>query len=100
MAQSGGESAAKRTATGSWLAYHSGGESGSPRTNLESAWIGGSGDAPFSGDGQGRRRSTTSNAEVKTKAFNTTLLFYPNKNPKLRLFALWYFTMLMIVWNV
>lgn len=33
-------------------------------------------------------------------AFNTTVLFYPNKNPKLRLFALWYFTILMIVWNV
>jgi len=37
---------------------------------------------------------------MKTSAFNTTILFYPNKNPKLRLFALWYFTMLMIVWNV
>jgi enediyne biosynthesis protein E5 len=37
---------------------------------------------------------------VKTKAFNTTLLFYPNKNPKLRLFALWYFTALMVLWNV
>lgn len=36
---------------------------------------------------------------MKTKAFNATLLFYPNKNPKLRLFALWYFTTLMIVWN-
>jgi hypothetical protein len=34
------------------------------------------------------------------KHFNTTVLFYPNKNPKLRLFALWYFTTLMIVWNV
>jgi len=32
--------------------------------------------------------------------FNTTLLFYPNNNPRLRLFALWYFTTLMIVWNV
>jgi len=31
---------------------------------------------------------------------NTTVLFYPNKNPKLRLFALWYFTILMIVWNI
>jgi len=40
------------------------------------------------------------NSEVKTKAFNATLLFYPNKNPKLRLFALWYFTALMIIWNV
>lgn len=37
---------------------------------------------------------------MKTPAFNTTLLFYPNRNPKLRLFALWYFTMLMIVWNI
>jgi hypothetical protein len=36
---------------------------------------------------------------MKAKAFNATLLFYPNKNPKLRLFALWYFTTLMIVWN-
>ena len=37
---------------------------------------------------------------MKRKAFNTTVLFYPNNNPKLRLFALWYFTTLMIVWNV
>jgi hypothetical protein len=37
---------------------------------------------------------------MKTPAFNTTLLFYPNKNPKSRLFALWYFTALMIVWNI
>jgi Na+-translocating ferredoxin:NAD+ oxidoreductase RnfD subunit len=37
---------------------------------------------------------------MKTPDFNTTLLFYPNKNPKLRLFALWYFTTLMIVWNI
>ena len=37
---------------------------------------------------------------MKSKHFNTTVLFYPNKNPKLRLFALWYFTTLMIVWNV
>ncbi|HUS36709.1 MAG TPA: enediyne biosynthesis protein UnbU [Verrucomicrobiae bacterium] len=37
---------------------------------------------------------------MKTQAFNATLLFYPNKNPKLRLFALWYFTTLMIVWNI
>ena len=37
---------------------------------------------------------------MKTPAFNTTVLFYPNKNPKLRLFALWYFTGLMIVWNI
>ena len=37
---------------------------------------------------------------MKTKAFNTTLLFYPQGNPKLRLFALWYFTTLMTVWNI
>jgi hypothetical protein len=37
---------------------------------------------------------------MKAKAFNTTVLFYPKNNPKLRLFALWYFTTLMIVWNV
>lgn len=37
---------------------------------------------------------------MKNIAFNTTVLFYPNKNPKLRLFALWYFTTLMIIWNV
>jgi len=36
---------------------------------------------------------------MRTPSFNTTVLFYPNKNPKLRLFALWYFTMLMIIWN-
>jgi Na+-translocating ferredoxin:NAD+ oxidoreductase RnfD subunit len=34
------------------------------------------------------------------RPFNTTLLFYPAGNPKLRLFALWYFTILMILWNV
>ena len=34
------------------------------------------------------------------KAFNTTLFFYPQGNPKLRLFALWYFTTLMTVWNI
>jgi Na+-translocating ferredoxin:NAD+ oxidoreductase RnfD subunit len=37
---------------------------------------------------------------MKPSASNTTLFFYPNKNPKLRLFALWYFTILMIVWNI
>lgn len=35
-----------------------------------------------------------------SKPFNTTLLFYPRNNPKLRLFALWYFTTLMMVWNI
>jgi hypothetical protein len=37
---------------------------------------------------------------MNTHALNTTILFYPNKNPSLRLFALWYFTTLMIIWNV
>jgi hypothetical protein len=37
---------------------------------------------------------------MTAKAFNATLLFYPNRNPRLRLFALWYFTTLMIVWNL
>src|SRR6266446_5263344 len=37
---------------------------------------------------------------MKAPAFNTTVLFYPAKNPKLRLVALWYFTILMIVWNI
>ncbi|MBI1842736.1 MAG: enediyne biosynthesis protein UnbU [Verrucomicrobia bacterium] len=37
---------------------------------------------------------------MKNQAFNATLLFYPKNNPKVRLFALWYFTALMIVWNV
>jgi hypothetical protein len=37
---------------------------------------------------------------MKPAAFNTTLLFYPNRNPNLRLFALWYFTALLIVWNI
>jgi hypothetical protein len=37
---------------------------------------------------------------MKAKAFNTTVLFYPNKNPRLRLFALWYFTTLMVIWNL
>jgi enediyne biosynthesis protein E5 len=37
---------------------------------------------------------------MKNKAFNATLLFYPKNNPKLRLFALWYFTTLMTVWNI
>jgi hypothetical protein len=38
---------------------------------------------------------------MKAQAFNnTTLLFYPKNSPKMRLFALWYFTTLMIVWNV
>ncbi|MCI0461424.1 MAG: hypothetical protein L0Z62_31120 [Gemmataceae bacterium] len=30
----------------------------------------------------------------------TTVYFYPRRNPYLRLFALWYFTTLLIVWNV
>jgi hypothetical protein len=30
----------------------------------------------------------------------TTLNFYPNRNPKLRLFALWYFTVLITIWTI
>jgi hypothetical protein len=37
---------------------------------------------------------------MKAPATITTVLFYPDRNPKLRLFALWYFTGLMIVWNI
>ena len=37
---------------------------------------------------------------MTTRLFNSTLLFYPQKNSRLRLFALWYFTTLMILWNV
>jgi hypothetical protein len=37
---------------------------------------------------------------MKTAAFNTTILFYPKNSPKMRLFALWYFTILMIIWNI
>jgi enediyne biosynthesis protein E5 len=37
---------------------------------------------------------------MRTQAFNATVLFYPNKNPKMRLFALWYFAILMVIWNV
>jgi hypothetical protein len=31
---------------------------------------------------------------------NATISLYPNKSAKLRLFALWYFAMLMILWNI
>ena len=37
---------------------------------------------------------------MKIPALNTTLIFYPNKNPNLRLAALWYFVALMTVWNI
>jgi enediyne biosynthesis protein E5 len=38
---------------------------------------------------------------MSTRAFqNATLLFYPTKSPRLRTFALWWFTSLLIVWNV
>ena len=30
----------------------------------------------------------------------TTLNFYPNRNPKLRMFALWYFTTLITLWTI
>ena len=39
-------------------------------------------------------------ASTAATHFNTTLMFYPAGDPKLRLFALWYFTALMILWNV
>ena len=42
----------------------------------------------------------TTRASGLNSAFNTTLLFYPARSPRLRLFALWYFTTLMIVWNL
>jgi hypothetical protein len=37
---------------------------------------------------------------MTTRAFNTTLLFYPAGSPRGRLFALWYFTSFLIIWNV
>jgi enediyne biosynthesis protein E5 len=30
----------------------------------------------------------------------TTLLFYPNRDPRMRLFALWYFTILISLWSI
>ncbi len=36
----------------------------------------------------------------KKEAFNATVLFYPRKNPKMRLLALWYFCSLLILWNI
>jgi hypothetical protein len=37
---------------------------------------------------------------VKALDTLTTVYFYPRRNPQLRLFALWYFTILLIVWNL
>ena len=37
---------------------------------------------------------------MTTRAFNTTLLFYPAKSPRGRLFALWFFTTLLVAWNL
>lgn len=38
---------------------------------------------------------------MNTTTFNnTTLQFYPKQNPVRRLFALWYFVTLMVVWNI
>jgi hypothetical protein len=37
---------------------------------------------------------------MKASQALATLYFYPRRNPKLRLFALWYFTILMIAWNL
>src|SRR3982074_522505 len=77
MAQHGGQNPAKHITISSGLAHDRRGDHGR--------------DPPS---------SAAASRAMKTKAFNTTVLFYPNKNPKLRLFALWYFTTLMIVWNV
>src|SRR5262249_25335084 len=52
-----------------------------------------SGSSPFPG-------GPIETSAMKQQMFNTTVLFYPNKKPKLRLFALWYFTILMFIWNV
>jgi Na+-translocating ferredoxin:NAD+ oxidoreductase RnfD subunit len=37
---------------------------------------------------------------VIQQSSNATVALYPNKNPQLRLFALWYFTILMTLWNI
>ena len=37
---------------------------------------------------------------MKFEAVITTLNFYPNRNPKLRMFALWYFTVLITIWTI
>ncbi len=34
------------------------------------------------------------------EAVITTLNFYPNRNPKLRMFALWYFCILITIWTI
>lgn len=37
---------------------------------------------------------------MKPTEMIATLHFYPNRNPRLRLFALWYFTILITAWNI
>lgn len=37
---------------------------------------------------------------MKTPFTNATLKFYPKGNPKFRIFALWYFMTLMVIWNI
>jgi len=37
---------------------------------------------------------------MKLEQVITTLNFYPNRNPKLRMFALWYFTILITIWTI
>lgn len=37
---------------------------------------------------------------MNPQSANATVSLYPNKNPNLRLFALWYFTTLMTLWNI
>jgi hypothetical protein len=37
---------------------------------------------------------------MRAEPFLPTLNFYPNRNPKLRFFALWYFTILITLWTI
>ena len=37
---------------------------------------------------------------MRVEPFLPTINFYPNRNPKLRFFALWYFTVLITVWTI
>jgi Na+-translocating ferredoxin:NAD+ oxidoreductase RnfD subunit len=37
---------------------------------------------------------------MKSTQLMSTLAFYPNRNPKLRVFALWYFSTLITVWTI
>jgi Na+-translocating ferredoxin:NAD+ oxidoreductase RnfD subunit len=37
---------------------------------------------------------------MRSEISNATLLFYPDRSPRRRLIALWYFTTLLILWNI